>query len=27
MIDKILDFIEKLELAELLDQEMEFIQY
>lgn len=27
MIDKILDFIENLELAELLDQEMEFIQY
>jgi hypothetical protein len=27
MVDKILDFIERLELAELLDQEMEFLQY
>lgn len=27
MIDKILNFIERLELAELLDQEMEFLQY
>lgn len=27
MVDKILDFIENLELAELLDQEMEFLQY
>jgi uncharacterized protein YlxP (DUF503 family) len=25
--DKILDFIERLEIAELLDQEMEFIRY
>lgn len=27
MVDKILDFVENLELAELLDQEMEFLQY
>jgi uncharacterized protein YlxP (DUF503 family) len=27
VVDKILDFIERLELAEMLDQEMEFIRY